>query len=175
MDLFAFWLKLESTLATVVVPLLIGVVGFAAMSIHSKWRRELLPQALRLVLLATLCIPLMHATSFWSADGLHIAPLDMAPLLYLVVTQKLDVRRQWFAVGFASWFCAVVPDVLGAWMANYPGSTWYWSVGGAGYGDGLFVGPLVGVCALFLVQGVLHRRWLQAHTWGLVAVHRGAV
>ncbi|MFG6488283.1 hypothetical protein ACG04R_16470 [Roseateles sp. BYS78W] len=158
MDTFVFWLGLESTLVTVVVPMILGVVGFAEMSLHGQWRREIFPGAVRLVLIASLCIPLMHATSFWDGNGLHIAPLELVPFLYMVSTRGLDMRRQWFAVGFASWFSAVVVDVFGAYLANYPGSTWYWSVGGYGYDDGLFVGPLATVVSLFAAQAI-RERW----------------
>lgn len=160
MDRFVFWLGFESTVATVVVPMVLGVVGFAAMSLKSQWRRELLHEALRLLLIATLCIPLMHVTSFWDDKGLHIAPFELVPFLYMVSTRGLDLRCQWFAVGFASWFCAVVPDILGAYLANYPGPTWYWSVGGYGYDDGLFVGPLLTVGSLFAVQAIRERWYL---------------
>jgi len=160
MKLFAFWLTFESTLVTVVVPLILGVIGFALMSMNVKWRRERLPDAVRLLLIASLCIPLMHATSFWDDKGLHIAPFELVPFLYMVSTRGLDLRRQWFAVGFASWFSAVIPDILGAYLANYPGSTWYWSVGGYSYGDGLFFGPLLTVGALFAVQAIRERWYL---------------
>ena len=160
MDKFVFWLAFESTLVTVVVPLFIGAVGLSAMSLRAKWRRELLPMALYLVLIAVLCMPLMHATSFWSDKGLHIAPIELLPFLYLVAKKGLDVRRQWLAIGFASWFSGVVPDVLGSWIANYPGSSWYWGVGGYGYDDGLFVAPLVCIFSLLMVQAVLERWYL---------------
>jgi hypothetical protein len=161
MGMLIFWLKFESTLATVVVPMILGVVGFTAMSVKSQWRREVLPGALHLLLIASLCIPLMHATSFWDDKGLHIAPFELAPFLFMVSTGGLDLRRQWFAVAFGSWFAAVIPDILGAYLANYPGSTWYWSVGGYGYDDGLFIAPLFNVFALFAVQAVREGWYLE--------------
>lgn len=160
MDRFVFWLGFESTVVTVVVPFILGVVGFATMSLKSQWRRELLPEALRLLLIATLCIPLMHVTSFWDDKGLHIAPFELIPFLYMVSTRGLDLRRQWFAVGFAVWFCTVIVDVIGAGLANFPRSSWYWSVGGYGYDDGLFVAPLMMVGCLLFIQAVLERWYM---------------
>jgi hypothetical protein len=160
MQLLTYWLTRESTLITVVGPLAACAAGAAWLAVNKARRAVALGMTLKLLLVALLCTPLAHLTSFWSKEGLHIVPVSLVPFLYLVCTKQLDLRTHWLAVFCASWLDCVVPDVAGAWAAFAPTPTWYWGVGGVGFNDALFVGPLVSVAALFAVQSISERSYL---------------
>lgn len=172
MQLLTYWLTRESTLITVVGPLALCAAG--ALRLALSHNEASLRMTGKLMLIALLCMPLAHATSFWRSEGLHILPITLLPFAYLVVTRQLDLRTHGLAVGVATWVSALVPDVIGALLAFFPLPTWYWGVGHFGFDDGLFVGPVICTIAMLFIQVSLERRWLRAQTWGLGG-NRGAV
>ena len=162
MTLFNFWLTLMPTLITVTGPAILFAMGLLLVP---AWR-SMVP---KMLLTGLACTPLSLWASYWGDGGLHIAPTYMAPMLVLMLTGKLDMRRHWFAVGFGVWAGTVVPDAIGAWLAfgssSYSAPTWFWGIGGYGFEDGLVVYPLVLVAVLFVSQEGLARKWFRPTMW----------
>lgn len=155
---FSYWISKESTLITVVAPLIAAAGGVAWFAISKAHRQANLAMALKLLMIGLLSVPVAHATSFWYGGGLHILPVSLLPFAYLVGTSQLNMRDHWLTIGFADWIAGVIPDTLGAWLKFSDVDTWYWGVGHFGFDDGLFVSPLMIVAALFAVEFMRDRK-----------------
>ncbi len=93
-----------------------------------------------------LCVTVGIGTGYWTTLGYHY--LDAGLLFWPVVALIDDDFRPWWAYPL-TFFPSLSVDVLGAGQhAGWAGNYWF-GVGGAGFHDGLFIGPLTTlICAL---------------------------
>ena len=161
-DLFLAWLQLPATWIAVFGPALLFMAG---LMLVRAWRG---PMTWWLVAVALLCVPFTTAYSYWGDLGYHVFPAMAFPFAMMVLLDGVDMRKHWFAMGFATWLGLLIPDALGAFEKTQEQGVafmWFWGVGGAGALDGLVLMPLYVVAAFWLVQEAMRRGWLNPAHW----------